>query len=463
MTLSPKYQDELRWGIGYIPVFFSCFGIATMLLAGMRLVRGRPALALVVAVLLGAGGAVSFAANRQVVERINRDLRYPRELVEDSMRRGLAPCLPEGSTLIVAGNQPWLTPATASSFFRQHARTHLEVRMPGQFLDRPGAIVNANRLMVREVTEQDRVYYLDLRGHSANEGHVVLARLERLTTTDDEVLGAAARRLFLYVRLPRGRSDFWLAGEWLDCESGEHTGRFVINRQQTISVGGIGWALCQVDSPPGFLFDLNTLDVRTDPMQLPGAVPSGFKDERDLLLGERSDALVHVGLRGGTVGGLPLPPATLGESFTIEALLRPFGQQPAMATILGNIPGRSDHQGFTLRHPGVASSDRYELIYGDGENWHRVGEFALSAGRWTHLAVVFDGRSVAIHVNGEEVFRNDSLPTPYHESDTPLCLGNALGRDQPFHGIVEEVRIVGRVMGKDEITSNAERILRGRR
>jgi hypothetical protein len=463
MTLSPKYQDELRWGIGYIPVFFSCFGVATMLLAGIRLVRGRPALALVVAVLLGTSGALTFAANRQVVERINRDLRYPRELVEEGMRRGLAPCLLDGSTLVIPEKQGWLTPDTASSFFRQHARAHLEVSLPGRLLGRSGMGADTSGVLAREFTADERVYYLEPQGRSVNEGHVVLARLERLTVTENEVLGAAARRLYLYVRLPRDRSEFWLSGEWLDCETGEHSGRFVINRRHTISVGGVGWSLCQVDAPPGFLFDVHSLDVRTDPISLPAAVPSGFKEKSDLLLGDRSDALLHVGLRGGTVGGLPLRPVTLGESFTIEVLLRPFGQQPAMATVLGNIPGMHDHQGFSLRHPGVANSDRYELIYGDGEVWHKVGDFALPPGRWSHMAVVLDGRSVAIHINGEEAFRNDSLPASFRDSDTPLCLGNALGRDQPFHGVVEEVRIIGRVMGQDEIATAAERALRGRR
>ncbi len=463
MAASPEYQGELRWGIGYFPVFFSCFGVATILLVAIRLVRGRPGLALVVALLLGTGGAMTFAANRQVVERINRDLRYPREVVEEGMRCGLARCLPEGSTLIIPEKQAWMNSNTASSFFRQYAQAHLQTALPGEFLELSGVHADSSGLLSKEFTENDKVYYLDSRGPSAVEGQVVLARLERLTATDDEVLVAAARQIVLFVRLPRGPAEVRLSGEWLDDETGANRGHFVIDGRETEHKRGGDWALCKVAAPPGRFFDLRSLDVKTEPSAPHAAVSTDFKHESDLRLGPGGNALVHIGLSGEKVGGLPIGPVTLGESFTVEAVVRPCGEQPAYATILGNHPGTHDHQGFALHHPEGRKPDAYDLAYGDGGSWHKAGEFSLPADRWSYLVVVFHGRSAAVYVNGEEVFRNDDLPAPFHDSDTPLWLGNGLGRDRPFQGIVEEVRIVNRALHKDQIAKAAERALRGRR
>jgi hypothetical protein len=127
IALSPRYQTETAWGIGYLPVYASCFGMALLLLAltcGLYRLAARAkrsvVVSAVVTVLLAAGlgyvAVVNHENNRISVETANVNVWYARDMVTTAMERGLLNGLPSGSTLVMSGVMPWDVP----EFFSAH-------------------------------------------------------------------------------------------------------------------------------------------------------------------------------------------------------------------------------------------------------------------------------------------------------------------------------------------------------
>ncbi len=89
-SISSKYQQELRWGIGYTQTYIQYFGLSVLLVGGLTaMLRGvnrvpmfpmfRRICRLVAAIGLGGTVFVSFSHSVAVAEHINRYWRYPRE------------------------------------------------------------------------------------------------------------------------------------------------------------------------------------------------------------------------------------------------------------------------------------------------------------------------------------------------------------------------------------------------
>ena len=110
VALSSKYQGEInRPGIGYLPVYLSYFGMATLL--GLWIVNKVKAVwqSIIVSLICALVMTITVGANTIAVEKMNQVWRYPRELVEGAARAGLFKGLPE-QALLLHGTRyhPWL-------------------------------------------------------------------------------------------------------------------------------------------------------------------------------------------------------------------------------------------------------------------------------------------------------------------------------------------------------------------
>jgi hypothetical protein len=178
-----------------------------------------------------------------------------------------------------------------------------------------------------------------------------------------------------------------------------------------------------------------------------------------LLPPDSGEVVLQAGFRAGAVGGgVTLRPVALGEAFTFEAVLRPSDEQPPWATVAGNHPGHRDFQGFALQKAGTAGGCDWTAALGDGSAWRRVGEpFRLEPGRWHHLALVVGGGAARVYVDGEVVASGEGVA--FCDSDTPLWVGNSVGRNRPFAGLIEEVRLLRHALPVEAVRANAEQVL----
>jgi hypothetical protein len=256
-ALSPRIQAAHDWGSFYVPVYFSCFGVALLFLTAVRRWARRggaesrgPALAVAVTVALVA--AVTFAANQMVVAQQNYGYLFPRLILTDGLREGLIQEVPDGARVLVNDAHTWLEFGSVGPFIRQHASKHVEV-IPrehcGELVVSPGG------------KPGEDVYYLSVASRTRGEGFALVGRLERLRVQKGEPVGLAARTVCVYVQVPFHGHSFIVQGNWLDGPDGQPGRAFVLGPRDLERIrSGRNWGLYRIDAGERLL-DLRSLQV----------------------------------------------------------------------------------------------------------------------------------------------------------------------------------------------------------
>ncbi len=98
LSVSVKYQSELLWGYGYIPVYFQSFGLllfsACLINVFLVLIKSRfirTGLVVGIAVILMYVQLVNTFSNWMVVDKLNSDFLYPKQLLSDALHHDLIP------------------------------------------------------------------------------------------------------------------------------------------------------------------------------------------------------------------------------------------------------------------------------------------------------------------------------------------------------------------------------------
>lgn len=145
-------------------------------------------------------------------------------------------------------------------------------------------------------------------------------------------------------------------------------------------------------------------------------------------------------------GGSELPgikvldPIYLNKDFSIEILVRPNKEQVPYAAILGNHPGKDYFEGFVIQQNSV-NQNEYTFGFGNGKNWLPNIKFNLTENRLNHLLIDVRQNTTSIHVNGKFAGSVNTIES-IKNSDMPLYIGNWVGGDRPFNGVVNEIRII---------------------
>ncbi|MFW6119179.1 MAG: LamG-like jellyroll fold domain-containing protein [Planctomycetota bacterium] len=150
----------------------------------------------------------------------------------------------------------------------------------------------------------------------------------------------------------------------------------------------------------------------------------------------------------------------IAGSFTVEAWVK--GNEDASAnriqTLVAKDDGpyrQSDNYYFVYDHVGDqiggATLGPGVFIKQDPE-WYCSGPTSgLSAGRWYHLAGVWDGSELSLYVDGRldasESTDVGALPT----NSFPVLLGTNHAGDQFYNGLMDEVLIYDRALSAEEI------------
>ena len=111
-----RYQLELRWGVGYLPVYFSVVGVAVLgALFYAALARKLPTVALtaVCAVLAALTAGMNAEGNTRVMTAL-RPVAQNRDALEGALRAGVLDAVPGNGTVLADRGQvgepngPWL-------------------------------------------------------------------------------------------------------------------------------------------------------------------------------------------------------------------------------------------------------------------------------------------------------------------------------------------------------------------
>jgi concanavalin A-like lectin/glucanase superfamily protein len=85
----------------------------------------------------------------------------------------------------------------------------------------------------------------------------------------------------------------------------------------------------------------------------------------------------------------------------------------------------------------------------DGNTLQAGGVRGEQVGRWSYLAVTYDGAAVRLYVDGVEV-SSRSASGPILRTRDPLWIGGNRPYGEYFRGVIDEVRVYGRALGPAE-------------
>jgi hypothetical protein len=120
---SVKYQNEVKWGIGYLPVYFQNFGTATLLMFlfeycfnNSRKLIQRCATYLMV--FLVTGTCISFLFNNALINACSFNTSYPAQVFYEKIKDGTLQSCKNGSTIILGRNFFWKNPDIYQKIFK---------------------------------------------------------------------------------------------------------------------------------------------------------------------------------------------------------------------------------------------------------------------------------------------------------------------------------------------------------
>jgi hypothetical protein len=217
ISLSPRFQAETSWGIGYLPVYLSYFGVALLLVAliyGLfRLAASAKrsvavALSAVTTLALAVGiayvGVVNHANNGIAVETGNAALWYPRVTVAAAAERGLFTGVPADSTIVIDGSEPTWDVIGVPPFFTGYAGARVTsmvtvAKAVETMRATTPSSTSADGAAMYLVSPQSNVYYLKYGSALEGNGYAMLGRVRELTVAANGALSMQLEPVRLYM------------------------------------------------------------------------------------------------------------------------------------------------------------------------------------------------------------------------------------------------------------------------
>jgi len=282
VALSSKYQKELSWGVGYIPVYISYFGLSIIMgvisfemFGGLR--RSRMSLyifSMILAIVCGVIGSINYTNNETVTKYLNHAFLYPRAFIEQGMKNGLLKGVPQESFLVVDNDYDLDAIQGGWSFYRWDRRAFYfmnsgvrlnpvgvkEGFLKKNFISKLNTIDLGGQSFCIEVPREQNHFYLGYYAHNSEEGYAVLGKISSLFLKEDRPYRVTSKdSILVYVQIPfyYRPQKLSLVGHFIDGNSPEP---FTIhgNHLQLIN-SGMNWKLFKID--PGKTIDLKSLRV----------------------------------------------------------------------------------------------------------------------------------------------------------------------------------------------------------
>lgn len=257
MSLSPKYQQELSWGLGYLPVYFSYFGIALLLIMIIYLLFSKMLkkriINILLSLLIASGLALvvlmNFNNNKAVVALSNKYWLYPRNIIENAISNGLFKKVGSGSELLIDGKYSW----DLSAFYRMHTSKRYEFVGPVETylsLNQANSFLNKKGLLVYEFEKKENIAFISYKS-DADQGYAILGRVRSHFTVKDGSSYLALKDARIYVQ---GRPQFKVSGYYVDVEKHELLDQFVIESKRLNPVSsGSDWAIYEFHKKAKFI------------------------------------------------------------------------------------------------------------------------------------------------------------------------------------------------------------------
>jgi Concanavalin A-like lectin/glucanases superfamily len=137
----------------------------------------------------------------------------------------------------------------------------------------------------------------------------------------------------------------------------------------------------------------------------------------------------------------------LTTQMTLEAWVYPTAAGGWRTILMKQSPGWYT---FALYSDGSIGPGVRVMAQSDG---HASSAAALPLNAWSHLAATYDGSMLRLFVNGAQV-ASTAYTGSLSTSTSPLRIGGNSGFGEYFAGVIDEVRVYGRVLTPAEIAAD---------
>lgn len=184
--MSAKYQTELFWGIGHIPVYVEYFGIMlfalllfSFCLSLIKNEKARKVFSGIIYAGLGLVMMINLQNNRIVTGLLNETYKYSRDLLDASFKDGFLEDVPEGAVLIVENPKIYLDyPGTDYISFM--AGKKVNVTGPDDYTQSVTAGFSGKTTII----PNENTFILTYE-YEKEAGSITLARVEEIRLSDD--------------------------------------------------------------------------------------------------------------------------------------------------------------------------------------------------------------------------------------------------------------------------------------
>jgi hypothetical protein len=271
-SLSPKYQNEIVWGLGYISVYISYFGTSILMTIFIYSIyqkfKNRYFLKMLtsigLALLISCVSILNYKNNKVVVDHLNLSWLYPKSIIEESMKNELFKIIPPSSSLFIESNNLWDT----SAFYLMHSGVKFNyVGTKGSYLSNSKSKDVFPKKSLEEpdfhvITDNRNYFYLRYDSTSKKDGYVILSKIKDLKISNETLNSATSEQTYIYVRsLQNNFKDASIIGFSTDTEYAEHPKPFTTKDLKIIPISsGPGWAIYEVFKSRELL-DLKSINV----------------------------------------------------------------------------------------------------------------------------------------------------------------------------------------------------------
>jgi hypothetical protein len=138
--------------------------------------------------------------------------------------------------------------------------------------------------------------------------------------------------------------------------------------------------------------------------------------------------------------------------FSIALWVNPAATQVEHADILGN--HGEPCVGVNLQQEG-RQTNRFGFGYGDGKRWQGAGPAQLAADTWQHVAVVCDGETSVLYVDGIAKATGPGKGPLAPNPGQNFKLGQGYHSGRYFRGLLGDVRIYRHALSAEEVAGLA--------
>lgn len=142
----------------------------------------------------------------------------------------------------------------------------------------------------------------------------------------------------------------------------------------------------------------------------------------------------------------------LKDGFTIAFWAKPDESQDNWAKIICK-PKEGDDYPLSIQYDD-GNNIKIELTSKNGNKWSQDTD---NFTEWGHLALVYDGGTIRLYKDGQEVL-SGSIGGELLHTEKPITIGgkNPAAPTQCYHGLIDEVKIYNKALSPEEVEQSME-------